>query len=72
MPGVKKVSRRRLLGQALGAIKLNEVARRYERDQVTLSLGIKRLRERLAEESDTSENIAILLKQIRDGRAKIK
>lgn len=60
------------LGQVLGGVKLNEVARRYGRDQVTLSLGIKRLRERLAEESDTSKNIAILLKEIRDGRAKIK
>ncbi len=60
------------LGQALGAIKLNEVARRYGRDQVTLSLGIRRLREQLAEESDTSKNIAMLLKEIRDGRAKIK
>jgi chromosomal replication initiation ATPase DnaA len=60
------------LGQALGSITLNEVARRYGRDQVTLSLGIKRLRERLVQESDMSENIAILLKRIRDSRARIK
>jgi putative transposase len=60
------------VGQALGAIKLNEVARRYGRDQVTLSLGIKRLRERLAKEPDSSKNIASLLKELRDGRAKIK
>lgn len=58
------------LGQELGGIKLNEVARRYGRDQVTLSLGIKRLRERLAEESDLSESIATLVQQIRDGKTK--
>lgn len=60
------------LGQELGTIKLNEVARRYGRDQVTLSLGVKRLRERLAEEPDLSENIAIVLKQIRNGGATTK
>ena len=59
------------LGQELGAIKLNEVAARYGRDQVTLSLGVKRLRDRLAQESDLSENIASLLKQLRGGRVKI-
>ena len=56
------------LGQELGAVRLNEVAARYGRDQVTLSLGIKRLRERLAQESDLSENIASLLKQLRGGK----
>ena len=60
------------LGQELGAIKLNDVARRYGCDQVTLSLGIKRLRERLAEESDLSASIASLVQQIRDGKAKTK
>ena len=60
------------LGQELGAIKLNDVARRYGRDQVTLSLGIKRLRERLAEESDLSASIAALMQQIRDGNTKTK
>lgn len=57
------------LGQELGTIRLNEVAARYGRDQVTLSLGIKRLRERLAQESDLSENISSLLKQLRGGKA---
>ena len=56
------------LGQELGAARLNEVAARYGRDQVSLSLGVKRLRERLAQESDLSENIAGLLKQLRGAR----
>ena len=60
------------LGQELGAVRLNEVAARYGRDQVTLSLGMKRLRERLAQESDLSENIACLVKQLRGGKAKTK
>ena len=57
------------LGQELGAVRLNEVAaRRYGRDQVTLSLGTKRLRERLAQESDLSENITSLLNRLRGGK----
>ena len=59
------------LGQELGAVRLNEVAARYGRDQVTLSLGVKRLRERLAQDSDLSENIASLLKQLRSGKVKL-
>ena len=58
------------LGQELGAIKLNEVAARYGRDQVTLSLGIKRLREGLAQESDLSENIASLLNNCEEDGSK--
>jgi len=57
------------LGQELGTVRLNEAAARYGRDQVSLSLGIKRLREKLAQESDLSENIASLLKQLRGGKA---
>jgi len=60
------------LAQELGAIRLNEIARRYRRDQVTLSLGIKRLRERLAEEADLSESIAKLLTQFQNDKAKNK
>jgi hypothetical protein len=60
------------LGQELGTVRLNEVAARYGRDQVTLSLGTKRLRERLAQESDPSENIASLQKERRGGKAKTK
>ena len=60
------------LGQELGAVKLNEVAARYGRDQVSLSLGMKRLRERLAQEADLSENIASLLKQLRGAKTKTK
>jgi hypothetical protein len=59
------------LGQELGTVRLNEVAARYGRDQVTLSLGIKRLRERLGQESDLRENMASLLKQLRGGKVKI-
>jgi len=57
------------LGQELGTVRLNEAAARYGRDQVSLSLGIKRLRERLVRESDLSEDIASLLKQLRGGKA---
>ena len=56
------------LGQELGTVRLNEVAARYGRDQATLSLGIKRLRERSAQEAVLSENIANLLKQLRGGK----
>ncbi len=56
------------LGQELGTIKLNEVAARYGRDQVSLSLGLKRLRERLAQEADLSKNIGGLLKELRAGK----
>ena len=55
------------LGQELGTVRLNEAAARYGRDQVSLSLGIKRLRERLVQEADLSEDIASLLKQLRGG-----
>lgn len=60
------------LGQELGTVRLNEVAAQYGRDQVTLSLGVKRLRERLAKESDLSEDIAGLLKELRGGKTKTK
>ena len=59
------------LGQELGAARLTEVAARYGRDQVTLSLGVKRLRERITQESDLSENIAGVLKQLRGGKIKL-
>ena len=58
------------LGQELGTIRLNDVAARYGRDQASLSLGMKRLRERLTQESDLSENIAGLLKELRGRKAK--
>jgi len=58
------------LGQELGTVRLNEVAARYRRDQVTLSLGLKRLRERLAQEPDLSASIASLLKQLRGAKAR--
>lgn len=38
------------LGQELANIRVQEVARRYGRDQVSLSLGLKRLREKLVED----------------------
>ena len=59
------------LGQELGAVRLAEVAARYGRNQVRLSLGIKRLRERITQESDLSENIAGLLKQLRGRKIKL-
>jgi REP-associated tyrosine transposase len=60
------------LGQELGTVRLNDVAARYGRDQVSLSLGMKRLRERMAQESDLKENIASLLTQLRGGKTIIK
>lgn len=59
------------LGQELGVARLNEVAARYGRDQVTLSLGVKRLRERITQQSDLRKKIAGLLKQLRGGKVKL-
>ena len=40
------------LGRHLGATSLNEVAKRYGRDQVSLSLGIKRLEQEIVQDGD--------------------
>ena len=58
------------LGQELGTVTLNKVAARYGRDQVSLSLGLKRLGARLAQEADLTDNIGGLLKELRLGRKK--
>jgi REP-associated tyrosine transposase len=58
------------LGQELGSIKLNEVAARYGRDQASLSLGVKRLRERMAREAELNDDVSSLLRQLRGRRTK--
>ena len=58
------------LGQELGGLKLNEVAKRYGRDQVTLSLGLKRLRERMAEDAVLRQSVQALSGRLRKGKNK--
>lgn len=70
-PGPSRLvgSRRgRLCGTRTGHFTLTDVARRYRRDQVTVSLGIKRLRERMAEESELRRSAAALVQQIREAK----
>lgn len=45
------------LSQRLGGTRLNEVAKRYGRDQVSLSLGLKRLRQKLAEDGRLRQSV---------------
>lgn len=45
------------LGRHLGATSLNEVAKRYGRDQVSLSLGIKRLEQEIVQDSDLRQSV---------------
>jgi REP element-mobilizing transposase RayT len=56
------------LGQELGGLKLNEIAKQYGRDQVTLSLGLKRLRERMAEDAVLRQSVQGLEERLRKGK----
>lgn len=58
------------LGQELGGIKLGQVADRYGRDQVSLSLGLKRLRERIAEDAELRRSLEGLTVGLRKNRQK--
>jgi len=60
------------LAQELGGIKLNEVANRYGRDQVSLSLGLKRLRGRTGQEAQLRRSLDNLGGLIRKGRGRNK
>ncbi|HTN71596.1 MAG TPA: hypothetical protein VMO00_10955 [Methylomirabilota bacterium] len=60
------------LGQELGGIRLNEVAKRYGRDQVSMSLGLKSLRERMTRESELRERTESLLEKLRRSQQIIK
>lgn len=53
------------IGQQLGATTLNEIAKRYGRDQVSLSLGIKRLTEKVAVDSGLRQSVDGLMEQLR-------
>ena len=50
-----------------GGIKLKDVAQRYNRDQVSLSLGLKRLRDRMREEAQVKSGVEKLTKQLVKG-----
>jgi len=58
------------LGQELGSIRLNEVAARYRRDQASLSLGVKRLRERMVREAELNDEVSSVLRQLRGRQTK--
>jgi len=58
------------IGQEVGGIKLNEIAKRYGRDQVSLSLGLKRLRERIREEARLRQSLEVLVNRIRKSKIK--
>ncbi len=53
------------LGQELGGIALNQVAKRYDRDQVTLSLGLKALRQKIDQDSGLRRDVENLLSELR-------
>lgn len=56
------------LGQELGGIKLSDVAKRYGRDQVSLSLGLKGLRERMTKEAGLRQSVEDLTEGLRNAR----
>ena len=56
------------LVQELGGIALNQVAKRYDRDQVALSLGLKALRQRIGADSELRNGIENLLSELRTGQ----
>lgn len=58
------------LGQELAGIKLNEVAKRYGRDQVSLSLGLKRLREKVSGDVHLEQDLEDLMDGLRDRQNK--
>jgi putative transposase len=52
------------VGQELGHLRLNQIAQRYGRDQVSLSLGVKRLRERIKDEGELKQSLNNLLEYL--------
>lgn len=60
------------LGQEVGGMKLNEIAKRYGRDQVSLSLGLKRLRERIREHAALKHSLESLMAGLRKGKRQNK
>lgn len=56
------------LGQELAGIRLNEAAKRYGRDQVSVSLGLKRLREKLSEDVRLRQGLENLMERLRAGK----
>jgi len=60
------------LGQEVGGTALNQVAKRYGRDQVTLSLGLKALRQKIGQDSELRRNVENLLSELRIGQNNIK
>lgn len=53
------------VAQELGATALNQVAKRYDRDQVTLSLGLKALRQKIGQDPGLRKNLENLLSELR-------
>jgi hypothetical protein len=60
------------LGQELGGIKLRQVAQRYGRDQVSVSLGLKRLREKMADDAELRRSLEGLTVGLGKGRGRNK
>lgn len=55
------------LVQELGGTALNQVAKRYARDQVTLSLGLKALRQKIGQDLGLRRNVENLLSELCTG-----
>ncbi|MEO6164544.1 MAG: hypothetical protein ABIP88_10435 [Candidatus Binatia bacterium] len=53
------------LGQELGGIALNQVAKRYDRDPVTLSLGLKAFQQKIGQDSGLRRGVEKLLSELR-------
>jgi putative transposase len=51
------------MAQELGGIALNQVAKRYDRDQVTLSLGLKALRQKIGQVTGLRTDVDNLLRE---------
>jgi len=60
------------LGQELGGIRINEVAKRYGRDQVSISLGAKSLREKMTQETNLRQSFESLLEKLRKDERRTK
>lgn len=59
------------LSQELAGTKLNEVAKRYGRDQVSVSLGIKRLREKVAEDGRLRQSLEDLTERLKERKTQL-
>ena len=56
------------LVQELGGTALNQVAKRYDRDQVTLSLGLKALRQKIGQDLGLRRNVENLISELCTGQ----